>query len=515
MPSTAARSGSRTSPTTTCTRSRRAANRSMITREEAVRYADFVLDRARNRLVAVREDHLRRRSLPGQHDLRGRLRRQRDRSSSTATISMRRRACPRMAATWPGCAGTIRACRGRAPSCGWPTSLDDGTLVDGRLIAGGIGGIDLPARVVARRPAALRVGPQRLVEPVPLRGRRRAPAVPARSGVRRAALDLRRLAVRLPLGRRDHLHLYRGRRQPPGAPVDARLHAARRSPRPTRKSANCACRPTAWRVLAGSPTIALELALIDPDTGKRSVLVQSSADLPDVGYLSVPRSIRYRSANGRTAYAFHYAPANADFEAAAGRTAAADRDRPRRPDRHGDQHAEAGDPVLDQPRLRRARRELRRQHRLRPRLPRPAQGPVGRHRRRGLRGRRAPPGRDRAWSIRERLLIRGSSAGGLTTLCALTFHDVFKAGASYYGVSDLAGLDADSHKFESHYNDYLIAPQAAGSRPVPRTLADPPHRYAETPDDLLPGAGRQGGAAAAVGSDGRRAARSAACRSPT
>jgi dipeptidyl aminopeptidase/acylaminoacyl peptidase len=44
-------------------------------------------------------------------------------------------------------------------------------------------------------------------------------------------------------------------------------------------------------------------------------------------------------------------------------------------------------------------------------------------------------------------------------LCALTFHDVFKAGASYYGVSDLAGLDADSHKFEAHYNEYLIAPQ--------------------------------------------------------
>ena len=39
----------------------------------------------------------------------------------------------------------------------------------------------------------------------------------------------------------------------------------------------------------------------------------------------------------------------------------------------------------------------------------------------------------------ERLVIRGGSAGGLTTLCALTFHDVFKAGASYYGVSDLAG----------------------------------------------------------------------------
>jgi len=64
----------------------------------------------------------------------------------------------------------------------------------------------------------------------------------------------------------------------------------------------------------------------------------------------------------------------------------------------------------------------------------------------------------------ERMVIRGGSAGGLTTLCALAFHDVFKAGASYYGVSDLQGLDADSHKFESHYNEYLIAPAPEAQR---------------------------------------------------
>ncbi len=58
----------------------------------------------------------------------------------------------------------------------------------------------------------------------------------------------------------------------------------------------------------------------------------------------------------------------------------------------------------------------------------------------------------------ERLIIRGGSAGGFTTLCALMFHDVFKVGASYYGVSNLRALDQDSHKFESHYNHYLIAP---------------------------------------------------------
>ena len=57
----------------------------------------------------------------------------------------------------------------------------------------------------------------------------------------------------------------------------------------------------------------------------------------------------------------------------------------------------------------------------------------------------------------ERLIIRGGSAGGFTTLCALAFYDVFKAGVSYYGVSDLKSLDQDSHKFESHYSDYLVA----------------------------------------------------------
>jgi len=57
-----------------------------------------------------------------------------------------------------------------------------------------------------------------------------------------------------------------------------------------------------------------------------------------------------------------------------------------------------------------------------------------------------------------RLAIRGGSAGGYTTLCALTFHDVFRAGASYYGVADLEELATDTHKFESRYLDTLIGP---------------------------------------------------------
>ena len=57
-----------------------------------------------------------------------------------------------------------------------------------------------------------------------------------------------------------------------------------------------------------------------------------------------------------------------------------------------------------------------------------------------------------------RLAIRGGSAGGYTTLSALTFRDVFKAGASYYGISDLEAMTADTHKFESRYLDSLIGP---------------------------------------------------------
>ncbi len=58
----------------------------------------------------------------------------------------------------------------------------------------------------------------------------------------------------------------------------------------------------------------------------------------------------------------------------------------------------------------------------------------------------------------ERLMITGGSAGGYTTLCALAFRDVFKAGASYYGVSDAEALAKDTHKFESRYMDNLIGP---------------------------------------------------------
>jgi dipeptidyl aminopeptidase/acylaminoacyl peptidase len=58
----------------------------------------------------------------------------------------------------------------------------------------------------------------------------------------------------------------------------------------------------------------------------------------------------------------------------------------------------------------------------------------------------------------KRLMITGGSAGGYTTLCALTFHKVFSAGASHYGISDLDVLEQGSHKFESKYDQGLIGP---------------------------------------------------------
>jgi len=58
----------------------------------------------------------------------------------------------------------------------------------------------------------------------------------------------------------------------------------------------------------------------------------------------------------------------------------------------------------------------------------------------------------------DRLAIRGGSAGGYATLCALAFHDTFDAGASYYGVADLRALAEHTHKFESRYLDGLVGP---------------------------------------------------------
>lgn len=57
-----------------------------------------------------------------------------------------------------------------------------------------------------------------------------------------------------------------------------------------------------------------------------------------------------------------------------------------------------------------------------------------------------------------RLVIDGGSAGGFAALAAMTFHKVFSAGTSFYGISDLQALAEETHKFESHYTETLIGP---------------------------------------------------------
>lgn len=210
-------------------------------------------------------------------------------------------------------------------------------------------------------------------------------------------------------------------------------------------------------LLGGAPTIAPELARIDLATGAIEVLAHSIPQPPASAYLSVPLAISYPSMNGRTAHAFYYAPANADHAPQDGELP------PLIVIGHGGPTGMAastlklstqywtsrGFAVLDvnyggSTGFGRAYRNLlRHQWGVVD-----VEDCVAGARHLAAQGVVDP----------QRLLIRGSSAGGLTVLSALAFHDVFKAGASYYGVSDLAGLDADSHKFESHYNEYLIAP---------------------------------------------------------
>ncbi len=65
-----------------------------------------------------------------------------------------------------------------------------------------------------------------------------------------------------------------------------------------------------------------------------------------------------------------------------------------------------------------------------------------------------------------RSVITGGSAGGYTTLAALTFRDYFRGGASHYGVADLAALARDTHKFESRYMDTLVGPHFDERSPI-------------------------------------------------
>ncbi|MES2898460.1 MAG: prolyl oligopeptidase family serine peptidase [Pseudomonadota bacterium] len=210
-------------------------------------------------------------------------------------------------------------------------------------------------------------------------------------------------------------------------------------------------------LLGGAPTIALELARIDLYTGEHEILARSITQLPDSAYLSVPESITFPTGAGALAHAFFYPPTNGEVQA---ETSAKP---PLIVIGHGGPTGMATNTLKLATQFWTSRGFAVLDVNYR------GSSGFGRDYRDALKGQWGVVDVDdcvagaRYLATRgdvdaDRLIIRGSSAGGLTTLCALAFHDVFKAGACYYGVSDLAGLDADSHKFESHYNEYLIAP---------------------------------------------------------
>lgn len=70
---------------------------------------------------------------------------------------------------------------------------------------------------------------------------------------------------------------------------------------------------------------------------------------------------------------------------------------------------------------------------------------------------------DRGRVDADRMVIRGGSAGGFTALAALVTSEVFAAGVSLYGIADLELLAAETHRFESGYNDWLLGPLATAA----------------------------------------------------
>jgi dipeptidyl aminopeptidase/acylaminoacyl peptidase len=208
---------------------------------------------------------------------------------------------------------------------------------------------------------------------------------------------------------------------------------------------------------AASATEPACVVRLDLATRQLDVLRRSSTLNLDPGYLSAPQAIVFPTEGGRTAHAFYYPPRNRDFVAPPGERppllvlshggptgATSARFRP-----EVQFWTSRGFAVVD--------------------VNYGGSTGYGRAYRERLNGQwgivdvddcvnaaRYLVGRGAADA--RRLAIRGGSAGGYTTLCALTFRDLFRAGASYYGVSDLEALEEETHKFEARYSDRLIGP---------------------------------------------------------
>lgn len=224
----------------------------------------------------------------------------------------------------------------------------------------------------------------------------------------------------------------------------------------TRFSSVCAGDGKAYFLAASghSPTVVVEY---DPETAVHRELASSALLTIDRSYISLPVAVEFPVQDGSTAHAFYYPPVNPDFQAPQNEKP------PLIVISHGGPTA-AAQPVLDM----KVQYWTSRGFGVLDVNYRGSSG-YGRAYRQKLLGqwgvvdvedciRAAEYMVAEGLADADRLIIRGSSAGGYTTLCALTFHRLFRAGASYYGICDLEALEQNTHKFESHYNHRLIAP---------------------------------------------------------
>jgi dipeptidyl aminopeptidase/acylaminoacyl peptidase len=212
----------------------------------------------------------------------------------------------------------------------------------------------------------------------------------------------------------------------------------------------------AWTVAAG-PAEPAAVVGIDPETGDQQVIQSSLSIELDEAFLSRPQPIEFPTTGGESAHAFYYPPTNADY------AAPDDELPPLVVWSHG------GPTGSTSPAFALGRQYwTSRGFALVDVNYRGSTG-YGRAYRNALRGNwgildtddciaAAKFLADQGLVDRERMAIRGGSAGGYTTLCALTFHDEFATGASYFGVADIGALAAETHKFESRYMDSMVGP---------------------------------------------------------
>lgn len=210
-------------------------------------------------------------------------------------------------------------------------------------------------------------------------------------------------------------------------------------------------------VVAGSGSEPMAVVGFDVDTLVTSVVTRSlDVDL-DPGFISLPAPIEFPTTDGAIAHAFYYPPRNLGFTGPSGAKP------PLLVVSHGGPTARTSS-ALDlgvQYWTTRGFAVVDVNYR--------GSSGYGRAYRNSLRGRWGVVDVDDCINAAlfladeghvdpDRLAIHGWSAGGYTTLCALAFSDVFAAGASYYGVGDLAALAIDTHKFESRYLDSMVGP---------------------------------------------------------